>query len=671
MKPYLLLEFEDIRVRRSGNSLTIANSAIVREFDLSAGAPRTVSLRSADGREFASPDKPCADLSFIGLTAPGNEKSPWRLDEISAELQEAGLFDAAGVRVRLKMSEPIEQAVYIREYIIYPRLPVLAVRNTVECPVKPNIYWTKRGVYARNQQAPEYRALAESCADSLRPAPGLHPECTVEFIALTDITDERVAVHPAADAELLNGNLLFCSAADGAGITLLQEAPPSGERRDYEEHDFRVSEGTIFSCNWGIHPSELIPGKVFHGYRHVLMLFHSRPERDHLLKQYLRLRFPSDPSRHSSIMVNPWGCGCLPKLMGKQFLLDEIAATPELGATHYQIDDSWQTGGSLGELSSKNRKVTPEFWSISDDRLDGTFAPAVEAAAHNGVEPALWLAPSANSDYDDWREFAAMVLDYHRRFGFRVFKIDFMKLRTSTAETNLRELFTYLRTASGGDISFNLDITNGQRTGYLHFLEFGNIFLENRYVNLSHAPKYHPEKTLRSLWCLSRFIRPQTLQIEIPNPEDIDPTLYPAGGNPGDYPVEYWCAVALFTSPLLWLAPSLTSPSMRRRIRVMMDLHSQYRDRISAGEIFAVGAEPDGSAITALQSHDFAAGTGLVIVYRERGNTAGQAVIPLNYLPKNPRWQLIYGQGEAATSAPGELHITLPQCPGFALMTYQ
>ncbi len=664
-----MLEYEDIRISRSGDQLVIANSVIMRTLDLAMGAPRTVSLCDGGGREFTAPDKPHADLSFIGLNHPGNEKTPWRLRDIAAEVLPGDLFDSTRVCVRLAMFEPVEQAAYTREYFIYPGLPVIAVQNFIECPVKPNIYWSRRGVYARNQAAPDYRHLAESCADSIRPASGIRPECSVEFTAITDITDELVAIHPA-EGELLNGNLLFCAAADGAGFTYLQEAPPSGERRDYEAHDFRLDGDTILSCNWGIHPAELTPGKTFRGYRHALMIFHSAAERNFLLKKYLRTRFPFDVPKHHSILINPWGCGCFPKLVNKQFLLDEIAAAPSLGATHYQIDDAWQTGGSLSELSGKNRKVTPEFWTISSERLGGSFDALVSAARAAGVELGLWLAPSANSDYDDWREFGAMVLDYHRRFGFKMFKIDFIKIRTYTAEENLRELLAYLRTASGGEVYFNLDITNGQRTGYFHFLEFGNVFLENRYVSLGIG--YHPEKTLRSLWRLSRFVRPQMLQIEVPSPDDISAEFYAAKPwcHPAEYPVEYWAAIAFFASPLLWLAPSRVSPEIRRRIKGIMDLHLQYRDRIFAGEVFAIGDEPDGAAMAALQCHDFADNTGLLTVYRELGNAKGETVLTMDYLPENPAWKIIHGEAEITSLAPGQIRLTIPQRPGFAIFSY-
>ena len=76
-----------------------------------------------------------------------------------------------------------------------------------------------------------------------------------------------------------DGNLLFCKNSSGAGFLYLQEAPPSGERRDMETCDFRVKDGEIHSCSWGIHPSEIRPGKTFRGYRHDLLVCHSDEER--------------------------------------------------------------------------------------------------------------------------------------------------------------------------------------------------------------------------------------------------------------------------------------------------------------------------------------------------------------------------------------------------------
>ncbi len=666
----VILQHEDVFVKRSEHRLVIGNSRIVREFDLSQGAPRTISLQDAAGRQFAAPDKHFADLSFIGLHTPDNPATPWRLDDISAEAVAGDIFDSARVRVVLSMTEPVGQTSYRREYLIYPGLAAIAVQNSVRSPVMPNIYWTERGIY-REQQRLHLTRQTESCADGIACAEGFRPSFTAEFSGITDYTDELVKLH-RADTEKLNGNILCCENTAEAGFLYLQEAPPSGERRDLEGHDFRLDENEIYSCNWGIHPAELNPETTFQGYRHVLMVYSSAAERDALLKQYLKRRFPVNPQENYSVMVNPWGCGCFPKLVSEEFLLDELKAAGKVGATHYQIDDAWQEGGSLAELTGKNRKITPQFWEISQERLQGSFDRIIAAAAENGVEPGLWMAPSSNCEYRDWEDFARIVLNLHRKYGFRMFKIDAMKIRTYEAEQNLRQMLETVRRETGGEVYFNLDTTNGQRPGYFHFLEYGNIFLENRYVCHTWGVGYHPEKTLRSLWRLARFMRPHMLQIEIPSPEDINPDFYKdkPWPKPDSYPVEYWAGIALFANPLLWFAPSRLSEGLRARIKDMMELHMQYRDRIFAGEIFPVGAEPDGTAITGFQSHNFENGTGMAVFYRELGSSADSAELKLNYLPEKSDWRCIRGNAEVMVKEPGKIAVRISDRPGFAVFTY-
>ncbi len=666
-----LLKYADIIIRKDAENLYLDNSLISRVLNLTSGAPRTVSLKDKNGREFADSAKAEADLSFIGMGRPEIEDMPWHIEGIEAEVVPGDIFDGEKVRVAITMLEPVEQNKYLREYFIYPNQPLIAVQNAVESMVMPNIYWTRREGQRPMQDMPHNYPKLESCADSIKPAAGIHPAMTVEFTGITDHYDDLVKIHPV-NGELMNGNIMLCQGGDGAGFMYLQEAPPSGERRDFETYDFRIGDGTVYSCNWGISPWEIAPGVRFQGYRHVLILFHSVPERDLLLKNYLKSRFPQDPDKNYSVMVNPWGCGCFPKLVNEQFLLDEIAAAPEVGATHYQVDDAWQTGGALSEITRKNRKITPDFWTISEERLQGSFDSIIDAAKKSGVEPALWMAPSTNCEYRDWREFAAVVLELHRKYGFNMFKIDAMRIRSYEAETNLRQMLQYIRKESNGEVYFNLDTTNGQRPGYFSFLEYGNIFLENRYVCHQWGLGYHPEKTLRSLWRLSRFMRPQLLQIEIPSPEDINPEFYqdkPWADLKG-YPVEYWAAVAFFANPLLWFAPSRMSAPMRERIKAIMNLHCEYRKRIFSGEIFAVGEEPDGQAIAGLHSHNFADNTGMLILYREFGNTEGKAVIKLNYLPKTLQWQRIFGEGEIRFIRPGEIQITIPARPGFVIYSY-
>jgi hypothetical protein len=648
--------------------LIIANSAFSRCLDLGSGIPRTTSLKDVSGREFARDDKKEGDFSFIGINRPGYNCAEYHIVDVSAEPQSASFLDSEHVRVRLLIEEKVQRVVFTREYIVYPESPVIAVINSICSAVMPNLYWSRRLADSGNSNRFPIEHL-ESCVDSISPADGILPLQAVEFFGRTDYLDDLVKIHKAGDGQL-NGNLLFCEDAHGAGFAYLQEAPPSSERRDLEKHDFRIDSGTVYSCNWGIGPHELLPSKTFVGYRHALILFHDRAERDSAVKFYLKRRFPINPKKNHSIMVNPWGCGRFPKLVSEEFLVEEIKACPEVGATHYQIDDSWQQGGALSEISNKNRAVDAEFWNVAD-KLHGNFDKLEEVAKKAGTELALWMAPSCNSEYRDWESFAELVLDFHRRYGFNNFKIDAVMTRSYEAEENLRKLLQSVREKSDGRVYFNLDTTNGQRPGYFHFLEYGNIFLENRYVCHKWGVGYHPEKTLRSLWNLAQFIRPQSLQIEIPYPGDILEDFYTEKKmlSPLAYPVEYWAAIAMFANPLLWFAPSRVAPADCARIRSVMELHRQHRDKIFNGEIFPIGSCPDGRSITGFQSHDFDNDSGYLIFYREFAAEITTAKITVNYIPDKITFKKIAGNA-TLTGQGKKLEVEISSAPGFAMFCY-
>lgn len=628
-----LAAWEDIKISRREDLLILENSRIRRVLDLSIGAPRTISLQTADGTELASAENPVCDIGFIGMHEAGKTEVPWRIKSVRCSKKQRDLFEVQRVTVDISMEEAVSGTLYKKTYILYPQMAAIGMECSLRTPVIPNIYWNHR-IRSRQKGSPE------STGDALRLAPEIQPRQSVEFRGRTDDEPVPVLEHPVAGNEL-TGNLLYCDDGKGTGLLFLQEAAPSMERRDWEMYDFRYDPETqvIRSCTWGLAPEDIQSAKqTYNSFRHTLLVYRSEAEKKSILKQYLARR--NDSSPFYSITVNPWGCGRFPKLVSPDFLKDECRAAAEVGATHYQFDDGWQQGNGLEQMVNWNRYMTADFWKLREP-LRETFSEIIQVCRESGILPALWFAPSANAEYRDWRSSADILWEMHRKYGIDCFKIDAVKLRSLESERNLRSLFTYLRKKSGGKVFFNLDMTAGQRAGYFQYLEFGNIFLENRYVFFKGNKSYHPEKTLRSLWLLAKYIRPQSLQIEVPYPEDY--LAHSSADNPPPrpdscrYPLEYWAAVALFANPLLWFAPSTVPPETRRIYREMMELHLNIRDRVFAGEIYPVGDEPSGKSISG-----FVSTSGVAIFFREIGSEHGTA-----YLPgmKNGKWNLIAGNG--------------------------
>jgi hypothetical protein len=622
--------YKDIQIVCRGNVLTVENSQLRREFDISNGIPKTIGLWSKSSGKRISTEVADKDFSFIGINMPGSDRSvDYKITGISVAEKEASIFDGERVELEMSIHESVQQVFFVRTYMIYPELPVIASKTSIKCYTSPNVYWG-RGRDKMNCNIQEHSLY--SCADTLVLSDDLKPVSVVEFSGRTDQTND-VAVEKTVDADTLCGNLLFCKDASGNGLFFLQEAPPSTERRDFENYDFYVSGAQVFSCGWGIEP-QAVGEEELTGYRHIIGIFEDDGVGGgSVLKKYLKTRFPLNTQKNCTVMVNPWGCGCFRSLVSETFLMEEFRASGELNATHYQIDDGWQAGKSLMEIEQNNRCAGKDFWAINYELLPNGFEPVLRVAETAGVEPALWVAPSANRHYRDWHEFADILFEYYTRYGFRNIKVDFVKIRTKEAEDNLEKMLRYLRERSEGDIYFNLDTTSGQRPGYFMFLEYGNIFLENRYVCHNWGKGYHPEDTLRNFWNLARYMRAQSLQIEFTDPDIINNEFYEkrGGSRPDVYPCDYWAAVAMFANPLVWLAPSRLSDKVKNVYRDMIDLHRKYSTDIFNGEIYPIGQQPDGAGITGFQSHNHDSGNGLFIVYCEH-NAPLKGTVELKFM---------------------------------------
>ena len=66
-----LFRYKDIEVLSDDSQLVIRNSKLCRKFDLSAAAPKTVSLTDSAGKEFASPEKDRTDLHSLECMLQG------------------------------------------------------------------------------------------------------------------------------------------------------------------------------------------------------------------------------------------------------------------------------------------------------------------------------------------------------------------------------------------------------------------------------------------------------------------------------------------------------------------------------------------------------------------------------------------------------------------------
>ncbi len=656
------LRFNDAFASLDGNVLTLGNHFFSRTFDLSGGNVRTLRLTDSNGICWAKENQADADFYFPSDRCPAREMR-YGVTSVSMQVSEACTFDSPHLHVVITVHEARQQLTLRRDYYVYPAFPALVMRGRICTPVYPIMLWNHR---RRPQEDFQRRArkglFFEGCVDTLAPTEGFRPTQTVLYQGRTDFCDDQVKILPAGQ-DKLNGNILFLrDEKTGHSMIYLQEAPPSDERRDAEDYDFRIGEdGRVFSCSWNLFPGELASSKEFRSPRHVLLLSDRQEDEEILLKRYQRLRAPD---AFPPITANPWGdqAGEYYNHNTEKFLLEEINATAECGAQVYQLDDSWQAGGVLGDITGRNTKVsTKDFWKISPRLWNGDLSLPAQLAREKGVELSLWFAPAANIAYRDWRDMAQILLDFHSRYGIRHFKLDGMNLLSSEAERNLELLF---RATARKGVRFQIDLTGwGLRQGYFRFTEYGGIFLENRYTHEDGGLGYHPERTWRNVWRLAQYNLLQRFLIEIPAPNRINADFYRRKGEclPTDYPWEYWIAIALFATPLLWMAPSIATPEQRKTLQRFMEWKKAHMTDFENALVCRFGTEPDGTSVSGL----FLAGEHpAMLAFREKNSRESRIESPIQ---TTGPWKTVFGQGEVLEDGNGRLVIELPEAPSFAL----
>ena len=442
----------------------------------------------------------------------------------------------------------------------------------------------------------------------------------------------------------LDGNLLRVEQPDGSGLIIVKMGPGPEERREKVTANFRVEQKAVVVLGWGLEPQDFQIGQTIRSHSVIVVPYQDgEPGAITALRTFWRQRWQHAFNGPRNVMVNPWGGRDFYRHISDAFLIREIKASQLLNATHYQIDDGWQTG-KLADVCFSGLVSRGNHWKLNPEIFPKGFSCLVEAGEQSGIGLGIWFVPNTNQNYANWEEEADILAAFYRQYGITYFKIDNVMKRTREAELNLNRFLRRVHVKTNGKVYFNLDVTAGVGRSFLHAPEFGPLFPANRYPQsplLSEkrypANGYYPPNTLRNFWHLARYIPAHLIQVEIPNiwfnpadsgtPDKIAYKSRDITHHPVKYGPAYCAAIALFGSPLLWLEPSRTKPALLREYGRIMNVFHEHRDRIVEGNVYPVGQEPDGRSITGFASvrND----GGYVLIFRETGrSTVSRIQIP-------------------------------------------
>lgn len=365
--------------------------------------------------------------------------------------------------------------------------------------------------------------------------------------------------------------------------------------------------------------------------------------------------------RDGLLVSNTWGDRNRDARINEAFVLAEIAAGAALGVDVCQVDDGWQKGITANSSQAAKGGVwngfwaaDPQFWTPHPQRFPGGLDKAAGEARAKGMGFGLWFAPDSSNDFANWEKDAAVLVEFHQKYGIRHIKVDGVKSHTRAGELNLQQLFARVRGGTRGALSIDLDVTAEVRPGYFGAMQVGPLFLENRY---SDWRNWYPHATLRNLWQLSWHVAPQRLRIEFLNPLRNQDKYGDDPLAPKHHPFDYPFATTLVANPLAWFEVSNLPAEVAKPMTALAQIWRRNREELHAGTVLPIGDCPSGAAWTGFCSRGVKQAH--VLVFRERTRDAAQ-ILELPLSAGAWKAERIAGDGEAVWRD-GRLHVTVPE----------
>ncbi len=604
-------EFEDCFVDFDGEFLSIGNSLIRRTWVLKSDRFNAISIATAH-RSLSLPvmEKASYDFLYEGLTARriGKEMChrPLQLKSIHAWARKKPVIGSPRLSVCLTFDDPW-QGLSVRWWArVMPCVGAISVQCEIRSENAP------LGSYNRSD--------FENVIDSVPVPDDVQSIESVVFRARSDRTNELVDVQNGSVESLQSagalGNILYVLTESGKGLFVLHDGPCREDRRQETEADFRIQDGRLQCLGWGIRPEEIVHRQYRRSCSVTVGTFNGGSlDAQAALKRFLRRRYPSLGRSRPVIIANPWGDRKWYEHAHAAFVHEELAACSEIGITDYQLDDGWQAGGTLQDLSA-NKVIVDDYWKCHPKNFPGGFKALRKRSEQSGVRLALWYAADSNRNYRRWADDVKRLRKLRRDGRFERIKIDMIRTRTWDAEENLFRFLSAIR-RDDPNIVFDLDVTGAaQRPGYFLLQDYGDIFVENRYTAWGN---YFPWKAARNFWKLAHHLPLQRLEMEFLNPR-LNKEKYSKDDllAPRHYEIGYLFAMTFFAIPLCWCEPSALAKSDRTRLKPLLTLRRQLHSRIQKSLVIPIGDEPNGKTWFGFLALEEDGCSALLSVFRDR-----------------------------------------------------
>ncbi len=664
------LRLEDCKIELKNNILSIENNRIKQTFNWNGGQliPLELEDKSQAGNTFVLPQKQA------GLRLTPN-KTKAKNDTLTVSIERLSALDPGFLRATITFS--LDELSIKRIIDIFPNTSAITHTFYLKGKTDPD---TKSVQQTQKLSMIESDEQTEDFLPTIGNVALENPHWQFEVVNFKEATDyhntltHSYIISAYSKAEIVSGNfLLATNPLKNQGFFAIKESPLGESQSDYLYKDFQLSKTEVAVLGLGIPESHIFQDAWTKGYGYSIGVGTS--EKENLLikaKNYQKQKRALLKDRDEMILANTWGDRSKDSRMNEAFILEELKAGKRLGITHLQLDDGWQQGLSKNSASKLGQQWDDwhkDDWQPHKERFPNGFNKIVKAARKNNIEICLWFNPSKKNNYENWERDADILIDFYNTYGIKVFKIDGIELSGKTAEIQLRKFFDKVQKATKGKVVFNLDVTAGRRMGYFYFLEYGNLFMENRYTDWGN---YYPHHTLRNLWMLSKYIPAEKIQVEFLNKwrnthkyEENDPLA------PINIPFEYQVASTFAGQPLAWAEMSQL-PEQAFAAKDLLKAYKKMQHDFHNGVIMPIGEEPNGLNWSGFQS--IGDKKGYVLIFRAYSDQENKKI--KTHLPASTSvvFKTAFGDGksfEAKTDSEGHIEFSLPEPHSFGMFSYE
>jgi len=236
-------------------------------------------------------------------------------------------------------------------------------------------------------------------------------------------------------------------------------------------------------------------------------------------------------------------------------------------------------------------KCDPNFWTLDPKKFPSGLNTILEKADELGIKMGFWFAPDSTDDFSRWENDAEIVRVLSEDCGASYIKLDGAMIRNQACEDNYFSFLKAISKLRGGKLNFNLDITYGKRLGYFCGIEYGTLFVENRYTDWKN---YYPHRTLRNLWQLSRYLPASKFQFEVLN---IRRNAHLYGDDPlapANYDIDWCFASVMAANPLIWMEMQNLNEEDTQALRKIIGIYRDNRDAMCEMSVHPIGDLPNG-----------------------------------------------------------------------------